>query len=188
MTGVMAQGAIRQLEREDWRGWNELLATLRVRMLRLLRRRGVDEHLAEDLTQEALVIVWSRQSQIRTPDRLNSWATSVVLNRLRSHTRAARDVDQIPADVPFASCGSLDPLVQREARSWLARRLVSLKPDCRRAVSLRIGLAFPPEKAAQVMGLPRARVRRLLYQGMEGLRATGTAAEGRALARAAGVA
>jgi len=186
MTRVEMSSALSGIRRGEREAWNELLAVLRRRMIRLLRRRGVDEHLAEDLCQDALAVVWMKLDRVRTDERLVSWARSVLMNRLRTHIRSTRRAVELPEELPSQPRGDLDPLIRREVRTWLESRFAALKPDCRRVVSLRIGLACPPEETADLLGLSRTQVRRLLYEGIQTIR-TSASSEGRALARSLGV-
>ncbi|MEE2713826.1 MAG: sigma-70 family RNA polymerase sigma factor [Planctomycetota bacterium] len=176
-----------RIEAGESDAWEELLAVWRPRMLSLLDRRGVDPDLAEDVVQEAMVMVWGRWASLRDPSRAWSWVSSIVLNRWRSVLRSARVVEEFPEDVMACRRDPARRLLQDEARSWIASRLATLRPQQSRAVRLRLAESLSPEAAARCMGVTRGRLRRMLYEGVKTVRAA-SSEEGEVWARTLGVA
>ena len=84
------------LERSRAERWNLVLGSLRPRLMRVLEMRGVDREQAEDHVQEALAQIWRQLASLREPPRLASWATTIVLNQLRSHRVRDRLFERIP--------------------------------------------------------------------------------------------
>ncbi|HMS17196.1 MAG TPA: sigma-70 family RNA polymerase sigma factor [Planctomycetota bacterium] len=150
--------------------WDTLLAALQDHFGRLLSRRRVDAHVAEDVIQDALFLVWSRQASVRNPDRFRSWATSVVLNRLRTTlTRRVQIVGSECDDVADRSPSPEGHLLRSEARQWLHGRLRSLKTEGS-AIRMSVEGELSSEDASRALGVTSRSFRRIVRRGLKRLR------------------
>jgi RNA polymerase sigma factor (sigma-70 family) len=59
----------------------------------VLRRRGANPDVAEELAQAAWVRAWERLSDLREEQKLVSWATAIARNLLRDSLRSRRTTD-----------------------------------------------------------------------------------------------
>jgi RNA polymerase sigma-70 factor (ECF subfamily) len=149
--------------------WESLLTGLRLDMLRCLRARHVEHHLAEDVVQESLGIVWRKLEQVRQPERLESWARSVVLNRLRTHLSRQRPVQPVADDLP-AFDEPLTVLLRRERSDLVDGLMSTLRPEERLPVALRHAAGLSPEATCALLGISRPLLRRRLHASLERLR------------------
>lgn len=154
----------------DRESWETLLRELRGRFLRMLESRGVDPHLAEDVVQESLDIVWRRIGTLRDPSRLQAWFTSILLNRLRNQVVRRRPEGADPEEVVLRGRDPLQKLIDEEGLRWVATRLRDLPPLQRRPVELRLVAGLSPEKVCSELGISRPCLRRRLHEGLKRLR------------------
>ena len=173
MTRVDLEAVLLRIEAGDDSAWEELLSSLRVRMMNLLVRRGAPHDQAEDLVQEALASVWRSWRNVRSPDRFWSWVASITLNQLRSARSRARMTEVLPVETPSAARDPLEAIMCEETRQWVQRRIETFKhAEMRDAVRLRVLESLEPAEAAQRMGVTRGRLRRWLHLGVVRLRQT----------------
>ena len=58
----------------------------------LLLSRGIGSTLADELAQAAWARAWERRTQLRQPDRLVAWVSSIALNLLRNEMKRHNNV------------------------------------------------------------------------------------------------
>lgn len=150
--------------------WSEL----RKKLVKTLLVRGIDEHSAEDLVQDGLALVWRKLPQLRNPERLNSWATSIVLNRLRTYLLRQKSTEEIPDELTGRSPEPLESMATHEGSELLRHWIESLRPELGSAVNLRVAEGLSPESASSALGISRERLRRRLYAGLCELRRLGS--------------
>jgi RNA polymerase sigma-70 factor (ECF subfamily) len=152
------------------RDFDTLLAKLRAHMLRTLRRRRIEPNLAEDIVQEGLALVWRKLPQLRDRERLRSWATSIVLNRLRSQRSRHRLVEEVSEERPGNEPSPLDALVRAELGRTVDDLLSDLKPEQRAALALRHANGLSVEAASAALGISRLCLRRRVHAGLARMR------------------
>ncbi|MEP7018983.1 MAG: SigE family RNA polymerase sigma factor [Actinomycetota bacterium] len=139
-----------------------------------LRRLGFlvtgDWHLAEDLTQDALIriySVWGRVSRTGSP---NAYASRVVVNANRSWLRVARNRERPSEHLPDRT----DPESADSTGSDLQDRLVSalghLGASQRRIVVLRYWECRSQAEVAQMLDLSQGTVKSQASRGLARLR------------------
>src|SRR5215469_18578119 len=69
---------------------NALLTAARPRLLHLARLQGLSPETAEDVAQEASLIVWRSLDQLRTPARFDAWVDGIARNIGRRYLREQR--------------------------------------------------------------------------------------------------
>ena len=178
--------------RTTWKGsraeeWNRVLAALRPRLLRVLEMRGVDREQAEDHVQEALAQIWRKLASLREPPRLASWATTIVLNQLRSHRVRHRVFERIPDAVVGPWPEPPEILIRAEGRAWVARALAALTREQAETVRLRYREGLSPQAITEVLDISRASFRHHFREGLRHLRLRGQTTQGRAAAAALGL-
>ena len=169
-------------------GWESLLASMRPRLLAILRSRGADADLAEDVVQEALVLIWRRWHTLREQDRVDSWATSILLNRLRTHLVRRREDREVPQHLSGPRDDPLQELVRSEGVAWLFGALAELPRAQRDPVTLRMVHGLSSESACRALGITRPCLRRRLHEGITRLRRRARSPAGKRAASAMGFA
>jgi RNA polymerase sigma-70 factor (ECF subfamily) len=110
----------------------ELFANVGPRIMRYFRTQGCDRELAEDLTQEVMLIVYRRGETVRDKRLFRPWLYKVAKNSLLQHVRRnGRQVETVQLDVLIQDRGKLecDPLSHSQFLEWM----VWLEPDRQRA-------------------------------------------------------
>jgi len=122
-------------------------------------------HLAEDVLQETMIVVWKRAKTFRGDAKVSTWilgiARNVAFNLLRREKRGDRLPDEKPAQG--------DPAEQVEMAVRVERALETL-PDHHREV---MHLVFYEEmnlrEAAEVLGIPEGTVKSRMHHARKTL-------------------
>ena len=139
-----------------------------------LRRLGFlmtgDWHLAEDLTQDALIRIYSVWGRVSRDGSPNAYASRVLVNANRSWVRVARNRERPTEHLP----DRLGPVSADAAGSDLQDRLASglahLGASQRRIVVLRYWECRPEAEVAQMLGLSGGTVKSQASRGLAHLR------------------
>jgi RNA polymerase sigma-70 factor (ECF subfamily) len=129
-----------------------------------------DTDLAEDATQQALLIIWRDLRQLRDPARFDAWSYRLLVRACYTESRRARQwapnlrVLRVEPSDPDASSSVHD-------RDQLERGFRRLSIDHRAVVVLHHYLELPLEQIAETLGVPPGTVRSRLHHAMRGLRA-----------------
>jgi RNA polymerase sigma factor (sigma-70 family) len=157
----------RQRKRAEHADLVALLGSCRVPLRNLFRQMGVTLQDAEDLTQEALVIVFERWHRIHDP-------AAFLLGTVRNLALMQRRRQQGERQVRF-ELGQVEPAAavpqrqvdcQLDARQLLAR----LPPGARRIVTMRYGEELSSRDVALVLDCSAAGVRQSAARAVRRLR------------------
>jgi RNA polymerase sigma-70 factor (sigma-E family) len=156
------QGVMTETEKLDFDRWAESAAPR-------LRRLGFlvtgDWHLAEDLTQDTLIriySVWGRVSRAGAP---NSYASRVLVNLSTSWRRVARNRERPTGHLPDRA-GPVSDSAGADLQGRLAAALAHLGTSQRTIVVLRHWEGRSEAEVAQMLGLSLGTVK---SQGSRGL-------------------
>ncbi len=157
-------------------------ATDRDRIVRLCARLTGDPDAAEDLAQEALLIAWSQQHQLRDPEKRARWMLGIARNLSMNWNRrqgreaafAARpDEDDAAPDLESVAGQVLGPEVElerHELADLLDRALALLPPDTRDVLVERYVEESPHSEIARKLGLSESALKVRLHRGRLALR------------------
>src|SRR5216684_4067369 len=115
----------RFLEAPSEDSFTDLFHIFRPQLVAFYRARGCELSLAEDLTQEVLLTVYRKASQIRDRGLFRAWMFRIARNTLcRHYGKQAREVDTVDlADVPerLVAAGNKDAATPAfEFLHWMA--------------------------------------------------------------------
>jgi RNA polymerase sigma-70 factor (sigma-E family) len=154
-------------EELDFVSWAEVAAPR-------LRRLGFlitgDWHLAEDLTQDALIriySVWGRVSRTGSP---NAYASRVLVNLNRSWVRVARNREWPSEDLPERPEPLSADATGADLQDRLASALAHLGASQRTIVVLRYWECWSEAEVAQMLDLSRGTVKSQASRGLRRLR------------------
>ena len=103
-------------------------------LINYLRRRGLDEEAAQDIVQNAFIVIWERRSQIDPSKSLRAFLFRIgytrALNHFRDHAKFDRDID---LSVRPASAKTHESAEFNLVRERLLKAVDSL-PERRKAV------------------------------------------------------
>lgn len=131
-----------------------------------LQRAGTDPALAEELAQEAMVVLWRRAADFDPSQaRLSTWLFTIARNlRIDHHRRSISgqgadpdwDAEQQPADAHLAP----EELLQAALRERDVRRaLAGLPPEQAQVLRLSFFEEIPHARIAQELGIPLGTVK-----------------------------
>jgi RNA polymerase sigma-70 factor (ECF subfamily) len=154
---------------------NGLLIAARPRLLHLARLQGLSAETAEDVAQEASLVVWRSLDRLRTPARFDAWLDGVARNISRRYLRAQRREhnriitlrNQVPASsteatevlpgLPEAESAKIpdlgEELTRQELATLLDRALSHLTPNARAAVEQCYLAEHSSQEAARRLGV-----------------------------------
>ena len=166
----------------DRAAFDELLAGVQVRLHRYLAGLVGDRHLAEDVLQEAFVIVWKKLGWLRDPALFRPWlhriATREAFRRLR-RARAASEVELDELDVAEARVES-ELEASSDALERLPELVASISPASRAVLLLHYWEGLRLEDVAEVLDISLGTVKSRLNYGLVALRRSAGSIDGRA--------
>ncbi len=130
-----------------------------------------DHATAEDVIQDALVIVWRTASQFRGDGRLLAWLLGIVHHRaMKALRQAAKPIE--PLEEYFAAGGpSPEEQAQaRETRQWVRQGLKDLSPDHRAVLELVFYQGLSLNEVAEICRCPLGTVKSRLSYARKHLR------------------
>lgn len=162
-------------EQRDRRAFALIFNTYAPKLKAFLMQGGLERSVAEELTQEVMLIVWQRAETFDPRlGGLSTWIFTIARNRRIDHLRRAQKA--IPEDAdPLADEAetATDSLVEREESHISLRAAISSLPDEQAEV---LRLAFFEQKShsaiAQERGLPLGTVKSRIRLALRQLRRT----------------
>ena len=162
---------VTRAQRGDKEAYGILAGGFADRFLAVARRILRDLDLAEDATQQALLVIWRDLPQLRDPARFEAWSYRLLVRACyaegRKERRWAPNLRLLPTDEPTAASG-LDSVADRDQ---LERGFRRLSLDHRTVVVLRHYLDLPIERVAEIVGVPIGTANSRLHYAMRGMRA-----------------
>jgi RNA polymerase sigma-70 factor (ECF subfamily) len=153
--------------------WPQLVARVHPLLVAAAHRACGDADLAEDASQEALLVLHDALADLRFPAAAGDapavrWLTRTAVFCARNLCRREAAIDRrarAAAHVP-APRAAVDPLLSERLRAALAR----LSPDQRRLIELRFHDDLSPGDIARVLARPRGRIYVQLHRTLARLR------------------
>ncbi len=124
-----------------------------------------DHAIAEDVIQDALVIVWRTAGQFRGEGRLLAWLLGIVHHRaMKALRQLARPIEPLQENVVAAGPSPEEQAQTRETRQWVRQGLQGLSADHRAVLELVFYQGLSLNEVAEICGCPLGTVKsRLSY-------------------------
>jgi RNA polymerase sigma-70 factor (sigma-E family) len=130
-----------------------------------------DQHLAEDLVQEALARTHRAWLRLERPEHAEAYARKVMYHAQVSIWRRPRIGEVLPGDLETATgAGMDDPAEATVQRLTLRRALLALSPKQRAVIVLRFFEDHTEAEAAQLLGVSVSTVKTQTGRALERLR------------------
>ena len=149
-----------------------ILARTHVDRLFVIAQRILrDPGLAEDATQQCLVILWRELPSLRDPSKFAGWATRILVNECNTEARRRSRLSVELRSIPFDGPALTDDYLSVADRDELERGFRRLPADQRAVLVLRhyVGLELP--EIAATLGLAPGTVRSRLHYAHRAMRA-----------------
>lgn len=155
-----------------------LLARFEGLARRMARRRGLEGDEVDEVLQDVRIRVWKARGTDENPDALGTSylmrvVTTAVIDHIRTRQRSRTVTlsEMSDATVPDAMRVPPEDSSEREAlAARLADALATIADNRRLAVQLHLD-GYSRDDIAQLTGWTEAKVRNLLYRGLDDLRA-----------------
>ena len=113
-----------------------------------------DRHLAEDATQQAVLLMWRDLPQLRDPDRFEAWSYRLLVNACKGEfRRRRRTLPSVGAATPCEPVAP-DDFGHPYDRDQVERGFAELSLDHRAVLVLRYYLDMPLEAIGEALGIP----------------------------------
>lgn len=140
--------------------WTQLSATLR----RFIRRRVADEHVADDLLQEAFARIHRNIGTLTEADRLAAWVYQIARNVIHDHYRKSPTGNTFPLDDAESTTEPANHLRDR-AGEWLDELIRELPEGYRDAVKLSEMDGLMQQNVADRLGLSLSGAKSRIQRG-----------------------
>jgi RNA polymerase sigma-70 factor (ECF subfamily) len=128
-----------------------------------------NDALAEDATQEALVVAWRDLSALRDPDRFGAWLHRVLVRQCYKHAQRERRRIQVEGQVrPLA--GADDPSRHTLVSDQIERGLSHLSVEHRTVLVLHHYLGYTLPEIADTLGVPVGTVKSRISRACAAMR------------------
>ncbi len=147
-----------------------LFRVIAPQVVAFLRVRGCEPPLAEDISQEVMLIVYRKSSDLRDRDLFRAWLFRIARNALLQHVRnEARQVQTEDIEPRLRNYGEAgdDRLLSFQFNEWMA----ALHPDERQIMTLRFVEGLEYHEIASVLSLPLGTVQWKIFHSKRKLMA-----------------
>jgi RNA polymerase sigma-70 factor (ECF subfamily) len=159
---------VRRAQRGDEEAFAALVPPTAQRLLGVAYRILRDQNLAEDATQQALLIAWRKLPTLRDPDRFEAWTYRLVVNAC--HAESGRRPNLMPLHLLTPDAATTDSTAQANDRVALSRAFMGLSLAHRTVVVLHVHVGLPFEEIATILDVPIGTTRSRLHYALRALR------------------
>lgn len=139
----------------------ELFVRYEQMVLRYLQSHGGSKTDAEDMLQEALIVVWQKScsGDFELTSKLSTYVMAIVKNKWRAECRKRRRFDTEASEDPVdGQPSSLETLISREQTDAVRVALQALNSPCRDLLLLYYFERRPFKSIARILGFSNAAV------------------------------
>jgi RNA polymerase sigma-70 factor (ECF subfamily) len=137
-------------------------------VFRTIRAMVLDEHEAEDLTQDAFTRAYRARLRYRPSAPPGAWLHRIAVNTAISHLRRQKLARILPMRL-YQAPDDRD-YVRSEARTMVETALAELSPKLRAAVYLHFYLGYSREEVAHALNIPSGTVASRIAKAMTVMR------------------
>jgi RNA polymerase sigma-70 factor (ECF subfamily) len=159
---------VRRAQRGDEEAFAALVPPTAHRLLGVAYRILRDADLAEDATQQALLIAWRKLPTLRDPNRFDAWTYRLVVNACYAESRRRPNV--VPLHLLTSDAPANDWTAEAVDRVGLDRAFMSLSVAHRTVVVLHLHVGLPFEEVASTLDIPIGTARSRLHYALRALR------------------
>ncbi|MDO4642186.1 MAG: RNA polymerase sigma factor RpoE [Neisseria sp.] len=174
------QALVERAQQGEQKAFELLVSKYQRRFIRLLSRFVKDEHMVNDVAQEALIKAYCALPNFRGESAFYTWLYRIGINTAKNYLATNGRLSMISADVANDEGDVLDlveqmahehtpeaELMNREILQTVEVAVSKLPDDLRRAITLRELEGLSYEEIAQIMGCPIGTVRSRIFRARE---------------------
>jgi len=148
----------------------DLYQTYHPQLLRFIRRRVREGHIAEDLTHDTFARALDRLGELRNPERFYPWLTVIARRLVINHYRDIGHVSAIADLDPGQSEAPDHQMLRRVEQDNVLEALNRVRDNYREVLRLREGEELSYRDIAQRLGITEALVTIWLHRARRALR------------------
>ena len=160
---------VRRAQRGDEEAFAALVPPAVDRLMAVAYRILRDPDLAEDVTQQALLIAWRKLPTLREPERFDAWTYRLVVNACYAEAGRLR-IRLTPLRLVNDDAAVVDSTPQTVERDRLERGFRKLSVAHRTIVVLHLHVGLPFEEIATTLDIPIGTARSRLHYALRALR------------------
>ena len=156
----------------DRRAFDELYKVYQPRLARFLLSIVRQPHLAEEVLDDTLLVVWERPDSFRGESRLSTWIFAIAYRKAMKAARKRDDpVDDPEADRrPSPAAGPDEACARQRKQALLISAMDELSPEQRAVVDLTYFHEMEYREIADVLGCPVDTVKTRMFHARRRLR------------------
>jgi RNA polymerase sigma-70 factor (ECF subfamily) len=159
---------VRRAQRGDEEAFAALVPGTATRLLGVAYRILRDAALAEDATQQALLVAWRKLPTLREPERFEAWTYRLVVNACYAETSRRRSL--LPLRLVPNDGAVVDTTSQTVDRVRLETAFSRLSVAHRTVVVLHLHVGLPFDEIASTLDIPIGTARSRLHYAVRALR------------------
>jgi RNA polymerase sigma-70 factor (ECF subfamily) len=160
---------VRRAQRGDEEAFASLVPAAAERLLGVAYRILRDQQLAEDATQQALLLAWRKLPTLREPDRFDAWTYRLVVNACYGQS-SRRQLKLIPLRLLDDDAAVVDTSQQSIDRDRLERGFRRLSVAHRAVIVLHLEVGLSYEELATTLQIPVGTARSRLHYALRVMR------------------
>jgi RNA polymerase sigma factor (sigma-70 family) len=160
---------VRRAQRGDEEAFASLVPAAAERLLGVAYRILRDQQLAEDATQQALLLAWRKLPTLREPDRFDAWTYRLVVNACYAHS-SRRQLKLTSLRLLNDDAAIVDSSEQSADRDRLERGFRRLSVAHRAVIVLHLEIGLSYEELAATLQIPVGTARSRLHYALRVMR------------------
>lgn len=167
----MERSLVELAQRGDQAAFAEIAVAVNSRLFAVAHRILRDFHLAEDATQQAIVLIWRDLPKLGDPERFDAWAYRVLVNTCYRQARRGRAAVQRLSLVAGRDAADTDSVAALADRDMVSRAIDELTLEQRAVLVLHYYLDLGHAEIADLLGIPVGTVKSRSSSARNALRA-----------------
>jgi len=163
---------IDRIVRHDRRAFEDLYRLYHPRLSRFLFNILRRAHLAEEVLNDALLVVWRRPERYNGRSKVSTWIFAIAYRQaMKALSRCDDPVEDRHAEArPSGEAGPEQQLGRRQAQDVLLRAIGELSPDHRAVIDLTYFHEIGYREIAELMDCPEDTVKTRMFHARRRLR------------------
>jgi RNA polymerase sigma-70 factor, ECF subfamily len=171
---VIDEELMRRVAEGNREAMSPLLRRYASSLLTFIQRMTGNQHRAEELFQEAFLVVWRDRRRYVYPRPFRPWLFGIAANKCRAEFRKLQDMPETMPDWPELSLGRepspVEAAISTETAAMVAQAVATLPPKQRAVLVMRVWSGMEYGEIAAALERTEATIRSLMFHALAALR------------------